>query len=203
MKRVTFLIFALSFVVLICLIYISKKGVGLRAATLIRPTEVESLSVIAEAVTTRLFPEFKEHEIFIFGSDRDGKYRDLLRHLQKSFEKNYQEKVTTDNEVQTLKDCPKNCWIFVPEYLANELGENSFINRQIKPLGRTYLGITIIEFDRDEVVPSDCESEQRLSFDCMRGLSIHDAKRKMKSTEKKYFFLRQYNAKDVFLFIEK
>jgi hypothetical protein len=60
-----------------------------------------------------------------------------------------------------------------------------------------------VPFYNNELVPDLCENQKRLTIDCLIPLSVRDVKKKIKDPTQLYFFLRKYNDRDYFLFVQQ
>ncbi|MNT70179.1 hypothetical protein D3C72_2085370 [compost metagenome] len=49
----------------------------------------------------------------------------------------------------------------------------------------------------------ECDAQQRLHLDCLVPVSIREVQKKIKDPSKLHFFLRKYNERDYFLFVQK
>lgn len=136
------------------------------------------------------------------GLPPNKKARAFLMELKSAFERLTEDTVQLVPAAQDLEACEGNCWFVLPPVSSNELSDNPFIEKYIRPLKKNYFNLTLMEFDRDVEVPTHCEEQQHLSWLCLRNLSVSQSKRKFK-TEEKHFFLKQYKLRDYFLFIEK
>jgi hypothetical protein len=210
MKKI-YLIFGIVFAIITaCMIYLVKSGVGLRSAPLIRPTVMSpDHSNIAAHVVLRLFPELQEAHYIVWGvlpQTEDSQM--LLTNFLKEYEKTFHmpARIILDAEsvdTNEILNCAKPCWLLVNKDKANELSSNDFIEKKIQPLNQSYINITVVPFDNTEVVPEKCDSEKRVTADCITPLSVREVQKYLKKApEQLHFFMRKYNEKDYFLFIQ-
>lgn len=204
-------IFTLVFLIISgCMIYLVKKGVSLRTEPLIKPTAIAAdQRNIATHVVLRLFPEMQSTHYILWGilpQNEDNQL--LLTHFMEEYYKAFHTPVSIIQNGesatnQEIANCKKPCWILLPATSANELSPNKYINEKIQPLGESFFNMTIAPFNGTESVPDFCETQQRISWDCITPLSLRESFRKIKKTDAKYFFLRKYNERDFFLFIQR
>lgn len=210
MKRL-FLILGAAFLIISgCLLYMVVKGIGLRAAPLIRPSEISAdRANIARALVHRLFPEFQGAQDVVWGLLPETELsRDVINGALHEYEQVFGKKVSVlldaaSADEATLRACAPPCWLFLDRHEANELTEHDFLKTRLAPRGLPYINITLVEFPSATVeIPPGCEEEKRLSLRCLVPLVIHESARKMTNPDAKYFFLRQYNERDFFLFLQ-
>lgn len=209
MKRLSILLGAAFVIISGCLIYMVSTGIGLRAAPLIRPSEMSAdRANVPRAVVHRLFPDFQNAAVVVWGVlPETDVSRTLLNGLIQEYEEAFHRKVSVlldaaNADDATLKACAAPCWMFLNRGDANELSEHPFLERRFKPLGVPYFNLTLVEFTAGVEIPDGCNEEKRLSLRCLVPLVIHESARKMKNPDARYFFLRKYNEKDFFLFLQ-
>lgn len=201
MGKVTLGLILASVLVTICLVYLTRSGVSLRPATLIKPTVIKTEQNVTDAVVNRLFPEFKENDTLLIGLPPNKQAAEFLNLLQESYKKHFKKEARIVNGPEELKECKEACWLPLPPSSAHALRTNAFIEDQIKPLDRSYFTMTLFQFSTQEKLPKRCRQQQRLSLTCIRTLSVAEFKRKM-SEDQKYFFMRKYLDKNVFVFMQ-
>ncbi|MGZ3769053.1 MAG: hypothetical protein ACXVCP_00125 [Bdellovibrio sp.] len=197
------------------LIYIIKAGVSIRTAPIIKPSPVGlNLENIPKGVFLRLFPDFQQAYYTIWGLPKGNpEPKKVLDTLKAFYEKDFKTKVhilesenITDNSsasaAETLKNCPQPCWIVQSEKNANELIQNSWIEKNIKVQGKEYFTLTWINFSRNPDVPDHCLKEKRLDLECLKVISIVEVQKNMRDPKERYFFVRKYMDRDYFLFVE-
>lgn len=175
---------------------------------LIKPTPIDAnFANVAQSMVLRLFPELQNTHYVIWGilpfTEESQKTFDLMKiDYKKVFHADVQvlegDKVSSDD----IKACAKPCWILLPIEKAHELEPNLFIDENIKKNSDSYINISWINFEREQNVSDECVHEHRLSYSCIKPVSVKEVERKMKSPHR-YFFLRKYNEKDLFLFVQK
>lgn len=192
-----------------CLIYLMSSQISLRPATLIKPSVADDdLKNVAQGVALRMFPEFQSSHYILWGIKPPlGDEEKLFVLIQQEYERIFHLKVQIiDNPDQVtegdLQNCPKPCWLLIDKSHANELSRNEFIEKKLRPLARPYINLTLLPFDLGVKAPSHCLSEKRLSLECLISLSSEASERKIK-TNHRYFFLKKYNEKDFFLFLQE
>lgn len=209
MKKIIALLTIAFLIITACIIYLITSGVSIRAATLIRPSAIgPQLQNIAKGITVRLAPELQNSQIVVWGLDLQNlENQEVLNSTQIEFERIYQKKVQIiadahQKDLQELKACHEVCWLLVPPGQAHQLESNPLIESQIKSLQKTFFTLTLIPFQKVEEVPQNCIDQKRLSFECLKLVSVHEAQRKMKDPNQRYFFMKKYLDLDYFLFIQ-
>ncbi|MFS4459233.1 hypothetical protein [Bdellovibrio sp. HCB2-146] len=209
MKKIGFLLGGAFVIITVCMLYLVRKGISLRTAPLIKPTEISTdRHNIAEHLVLRLFPELQSNDIILWGIlPENAESQALVQMAASDYERMFKTPVhfISNAESATLQDfqnCKKPCWILLAKDKANELTPNEFIDKNIQPLNRPYITLTLVNFTGAEEVTDACENQHRLHLDCLVPLSVRDAKKKMKDPNKLYFFLRKYNDRDYFLFTQ-
>ncbi|QDK43921.1 hypothetical protein DOM22_01455 [Bdellovibrio sp. ZAP7] len=210
MKKI-FTILGLVFIIItFCMIYLVRKGVSLRSEPLIRPTVISAdQRNIASHTVLRIFPDLQQNHYVIWGVLPETPDTQLLMtHFMEEYYKKLQIPVHIiqnglEASTEEIQNCPKPCWIKMPHDQANELSANKFISSKIEPTQKAHITITTMPFNGDEVVPEYCDQQQRLTLDCVTPVSVREIHRKMKDPKQLYFFLRKYNDRDFFLFVQK
>lgn len=210
MKLIYGLFASASLVITICLFIILKNGASIRAAPLIRPTALgPNIEKLSEHLSLRLFPDLQSSHYWIWGVDPSNSEATqtielMISNYQKQFNQTVNRLKLTDNMTpEDIFRCEKPCWIFTTPEKSNELRENNFIRTQIASTQREYRTITWMDFERIQSVPQHCVDEKLLSLECMKIVSVHDAEKKMKDTNQRYFFLKKYLDHDLFIFVQK
>lgn len=210
MKRLTVLLILGFALIAACMIYLVKNGISLRSAPLISPSVMDDdMTNVGDALVSRLFPDLQtDHDMVLGLLPETDESRALLQKAAAAHERIFGRKpnLIADGERATdeeLRTCEKSCWILVDRARANEMTPNDFIERRLKPLGRTYFTVTWVPFRPGAEVTTECLQEKRLTLDCIVPLSIHEARKKMRDPSKRYFFLRKYNESDHFLFTQE
>jgi hypothetical protein len=191
------------------MIYLLTNGISLHMATLIKPSVASSdLKNVAQALVLRMYPEFQSSHYILWGrlpevEDEGALFLLIKEEYQRIFHRNVQLiPDASKSTIEELKSCASPCWIFTAKDRANELEPNEFINGYIKPLSQPYINVTIIPFATGVKAPAACLNEKRLKLECLTALAIEGAERKIKTSDR-YFFLKKYNEKDFFLFIQE
>ena len=203
-------IFVLVFVVIsACMLYLLRSGVGLRSAPLIKPTVIGSdTRIIANHTVKRLFPEMQQAHYIVWGVQPETDDSQLLMtYFLDEYQKTFHNparilKNAESLSSQEISQCEKPCWLLISKNLANELTPNKFIEEKIAPLKKEFINITFLNFSRDEKVSEKCDQEQRLTLDCVVPVSVREVTKRLKDPSQRYFFLRKYNDRDFFLFIQ-
>lgn len=198
MKKVTWLLMGLCFLITAAMVSLFRSGISLRAATLIKPSELNSVNEVTEALVVRLYPEFQSKKILLVAPSAQTK--DWAIPFLVSLRERLQ-KTPLAGEIKfaiSPNECEKKCVFYnptdnsVPEKFQTELTkEDSSVFR-----------LHLWEFSRNETWKPECESMQRLNEECIRAVSIRESLRKMKDPSKKYFFLKKYNHNEYYLFLE-
>ncbi|WP_413559531.1 hypothetical protein [Bdellovibrio sp. HCB209] len=210
MKKIFAILGLVSIVITFCMIYLVRKGVSLRSEPLIRPTVISAdQRNIASHTVLRIFPELQNVDYIVWGVlPETGDNQLLMTHFVEEYYKKLQfpPQVIQDGtkaSAEEIAKCSRPCWIKMPHDSANELIPNPFFAEKIKPLNKNYLTVTVMPFNGDEVVPDYCDQQKRISLECITPVSVREIHRKMKDPKQLYFFLRKYNDRDFFLFVQK
>ncbi|MDG0815503.1 hypothetical protein [Bdellovibrio svalbardensis] len=206
MKKIIAMLSLASLIIMGAMIYLVKKGVSLRADTLIKPSEISTNDTnVSHAVAYRLFPDFQSHDMIIVGvPEEDSRLQVLAEQIAIEAEKLLGQPIHRAADKMHLQDCGKLCWVKVKPEEAQELEKNSYIPSVIQPLGRTYFTLNLLEFSGyDAEALSACEQEKRLDLKCLVTLSVKQAERKMKDPNKRYFFMKKYEDRGNYLLLQK
>lgn len=210
MKKVATLIVLSLLVISACIIYLVYSGISLRPAQLIKPSVMSpDKSNVASSLVLRLFQELQSTHYILWGViPETEESRKILDQAAKEYEKVFHKSVQFIRDAENVSPeillaCMKPCWLLVSKKNANQLEINNFIEKQLNPLQRVFISLTIISFQGNEVVSDECNSQKKLKLNCLIPVSIREVQRKMKDTSKSYFFLNRYNEKDYFLFIQQ
>ena len=202
-KLVVVLIAAFS-IITACMIYLIREGVSLRLGRVIEPTLISlGETEISRGVVSRLTPVFAEAKYVVFGIDKeDPQVQKFLESLQGQYKNAFKDAPQLVNlESQTLEQCKSRCWVISVPGESSHLQASDLLTK-IELTGEKYFTISILRFDRSIEVPKHCETEKRITIDCVTPLAVREARRKFK-TESAYFFARSYNDKDYFFFMEQ
>lgn len=201
-KLIVVLVAAFS-IITACMIYLIKAGVSLRLGRVIEPTPMSlSNTEISRAIISRLMPVFQPSKFVLFGIDKeDEKVRMLVQSLEVEFKSAFgsQPQIVTSDSAE-FSNCKKPCWIMSSPGDSTHLQKSELIE-MLQRTGESYFTLSVLRFDRDTVVPKHCEVEKRITIDCVTPLAVREARRKIKQ-DSPYFFMRNYNEKDYFLFLE-
>jgi hypothetical protein len=205
MKKVTFGIIVLVLVIGGVMGSLVTRGISLRVATLIKPSELYSSQQVAMALASRLFPELQSKKWLIYSikedpaADNSAFAREILVQLLKETQKSpvgeYQVRVAEE-------ECEGHC-VFLDETLQTEKIYNEFFAKRLEEEKSDVFRLSVNQFSPNEPFPQECESMQRLNEKCIRAISIRDSLRKMKDPSKKYFFLKKYNHNQYYLFFQR
>jgi len=177
--------------------FLVKKGVALRPAGVIAPTEIGINSeLIGKSIALRLFPDFQTAKNVIWHMDIEA---EPYTHIPETVLSHYQ----TNNKPSFYdlrkappSHCSENCWYV--HALSTPLPEALLQKMKTEPSVEIYVQY----FERGEEVPELCESEKILEFKCVRPVSVREVRKKIK-TPVPYFFMRRYLDSQFYLFIEK
>ncbi len=165
MKKVTVLIIAAALLIVGCLLYLLRTGIGLSPALLIKPSTFTQESVIAPAVVQRLFPQLSQYKNWVIrtqGSSREQ-----------------------DSELLTKLLLQKH-----PQLL---LQSNSGLPLEDELKSSAQKIISVERFKATEFsLSSECNNKKRLNYRCFVEVSLHKSRRKMKNKSKKYFLMTSY-----------
>lgn len=212
MKKVTGLLILASLVIAGCMIYLLSRGGSLRSAVMIRPSVLhETMDETARGVFARLFPDFQNRQLLVIGVDEPSpRVQEFIAKLKTQSEAFHKNKIITYDDEQLLtaapviSDCNKNCWVITETQSTSDIAPMPSVLELAGLAEKDRFTISIIEFsDYDQSVIAQCEEQKRLTLDCLKNLAIKEAQRKMKDPAKKYFFMRQYNTRDYFLFFQR
>ncbi len=187
------------------MISLVTRGISLRVATLIKPSEFYSSKQVAVALVARLFPELQSKKWLVYSikensdTNQSATAREILVELLKETQKSpvgeYQVRVGEE-------ECEKHC-VFLDETAQTEKIYKEFFAKQLAEENSNVFRLSVSQFSPNEPYPKECESMQRLDEKCIRAISIRDSLRKMKDPAKKYFFLKKYNHNQYYLYIQK
>jgi hypothetical protein len=199
-KKIRVLLIVMILIITGCMLYLLSRGISLRTATLIKPSEMNSLKQVAQALTVRLYPELQSKSWLIYkASPESSRARELLV----NFLVDIKTTPLTNYEIKTsAEDCMSHCLFINETEQSNEIYKKAFAEKLTMERSQIFR-LNVIEFDRTENFIEECDSMQRLDEKCIRSLAIRDSLRKMKDPTKKYFFLKKYNHNDYYIFLEK
>ncbi len=181
-----------------CLVYLFTSGISLRFARLIKPsTVIDQGEQAAEAVILRMFAELSEHNVLIISVPHENSETSkLVEFLKSSYQRQFKKTPQVVESVLQLQNCTGPCW-WVDSRILSSLGEEL---PELKALNKNYL--VIYDYLQNTQPSQKCKSMQRLDWACLRDLSIHQASRKIKTTDR-HFFLNKYKDDNFFWFIGK
>lgn len=210
MKKIAAVIVVCTLIISACIVYLVRFGIGLRPAPLIQPSVMtDDQSNVASAVMLRLFKELQDNDYIVLGVlPETEESKKIINQAAKEYEKIFHKTVHFINDaenagIESLLSCKKPCWLLISEKKANHLDANSLIDKQPYSFIKTFFTLTFVSFHKNIEVPKECDDQKRLSLDCLIPVSIRGVRRKMRDSQKRYFFLQKYDEKDYFLFIEK
>lgn len=203
-------ILTIGFIVITtCIVYILKTGISVRTEPIIKPSIISpNFENVPQGLFLRLFPDIQQAHYVLWGvSQNSPEVQKTFAIMKKHYEKEFKIPVHfiydgSASNAEEIEKCPKPCWIYLPENAAHALKPNSWIQKNIKPLGREYFTLTWVSFSRDTMAPDYCLKEKKLDFECLKSVSIQEVERKMTDPKKRYFFARKYMDRDYFLFVE-
>lgn len=210
MNRVNILIITGLVVITACMGYLIYRGISLRSAPLIQPSVVDAdLKNVAHSTVQRLHREFEDAHYVVIGllpeTVESGK---ILRMMADEYEKVFSRtvKIVEDNAALTpeiLEACEKPCWILTGRDQAHALGEKSQLRGWLEARSGKTMSISLLSYTGNEEVSAFCHEQKRLTFECLRPVSVREVRRRMKKPAERYFFMRQYLENDFFLFIQE
>ena len=210
MKKVYYILGIASVIIMGCMLYLAQKGVVLKTEPLIKPAAIDAqFKSVSFGVIHRLFPNFQTAKYVIWGigpaTADESNILGLLQaeHFQKLGKLPTILQIDDSTKMEDLQNCAMPCWLLVEKDKASELPMNPRLSAIRQALGENYISITILEFERDMPVPEICETEKRLEFDCILPTSVREVRRRFKDDAIRYFFMRRYNDKDHFLFLQR
>lgn len=211
MKKIIFVLCFASVIMIGVLIFLVQNGISLRSAPIIRPSLMTSDQTnVAHSIVLRLFPDFQTSDYVVIGLDpQSAKTMTLVQLLKNEYEQVFKKTVSFLSDSPTLtteefSKCSPPCWFLTTQDKANELTQKLPLARfHHKESERSSFNLTLLQFQRDLEVPPPCVEEKRLSFECLIPLSVHEARRRMTDPSGRYFFVRKYNERDYFIFMEK
>lgn len=199
----TLLLILAGLLISACMVFLAFRGVSLRTATLIRPSVVPEDAALARAVAGRLFAEWKDHEIVVVADPAGEWSRRVSAELKLAVAEVSGKTLSVANTSMEPASCADLCWLEAPSDEALDLAPRSLLSERVRPSGRPYLTLHFVEFsDFEREIIADCERERRLDFRCLKALAIRESRRRMKNPDARYFFLRKYNHRDYFLFLQ-
>lgn len=192
------------------MVNLTRGGVSIRSAPIIGPSpQGAEYKNVAVGVVTRLFPDFQQAGYVVIGRASDLKMGpQIINDLKLAFEAQFKQNVRliaddTNLTLETLANCEKPCWILTSENQANELSENNRLPKMLDSLKSVnHFHLTLIPFSKVPNPSEACIAEKRLSLSCLIELSIHEVSKKFKDPMVSYFFMRKYQDRDYFLFIQ-
>lgn len=205
------ILFGLFFVMASAImINLTRGGVSIRSAPIISPSpQGFELKNVATSVVLRLFPDFQTANFVVIGYPADLKAAtQIVNDLKLDYEKNFRQSVSMlvdDGKLtsEQLFQCHQPCWILTAETKANELTEENKIPKMLSEVPNfKHFHLTLIPFLEISEPTAECIAEQRLGLNCLIQLSIHQVRKKMKDPNESYFFMRKYQDRDYFLFIQ-
>lgn len=210
MKKVYVILGAAFAIIAGCMLYLVWEGVSLRTEPIIKPSPIDGeYKNISFGVIHRLFPDFQKSDYVVWGmapyTSEEAKILELLQdeYLVQLSLKPTLLKMTDKTTAEELKACAKPCWIITDKNLASDLGVNPLLAQIKMALGENYFSVTLLEFELGVKVPPECEAEKRLDYPCILPVSVREVRRRMDEDGPRYFFMRRYNEKDTFLFLQK
>lgn len=202
-KKIFALLILAGFIITACMLYLVFSGVSLRPATLIRPSPHQDPSATARATAQRLFAEFRSHQLVLASAEGPNGLGAEILDLVQAFAPEISGHPVVERSMSEGLDGCEFCWIRTPPTEALDLAPGRYLTSTIIPSGLPYMTLNVLEFsDPHAPVPPDCETLQRLDLRCLKALAIRESVRKMKDPKQRYFFLRKYNHRDFFLFVQ-
>lgn len=194
----------------VIMLKLTLDGVSIRSAPIISPSpQGTEYKNVASSVVNRLFPDFQMADVVLIGSPTDLKSGpQIIDDLKSNYIKQFRKAVTLladDGNLteEMISQCEKPCWILTSDARANELSEYNAIPQILNSMKNVrHFHITLISFFGVPEPTPDCIAEKRLSLQCLIPLSIHEVRKKFKDPSVDYFFMRKYQDRDYFLFIQ-
>ncbi|NUN06520.1 MAG: hypothetical protein HUU57_12245 [Bdellovibrio sp.] len=192
------------------MIKVTHDGVSIRSAPIISPSpQGDAGKNISVAVVTRLFPDFQNASYVTIGSPTDMDLGvQVINDLKSTYEGQFKKNVTLLKDdgqlsLEKIAQCAIPCWILTSETQAHELSNQNPIPQILNTLqGIEHFSLTLIPFSNVPETTEECVAEKRLSLHCIIPLSIHQVRKKFKDPAVAYFFMRKYQDRDYFLFIQ-
>lgn len=192
------------------MIKVTRDGVSIRSAPIISPSpQGEAGKNISVAVVTRLFPDFQNASYVVVGSPADmTSAEQIINDLKVAYEGQFKKSITLLKDdgqlnLEKIAQCAIPCWILTSETQAHELSNENPVPQILNKLeGIQHFSLTLIPFSNVPETSEECVAEKRLSLHCIIPLSIHQVRKKFKDPAIAYFFMRKYQDRDYFLFIQ-
>lgn len=192
------------------LIKLTREGVSIRSAPIIAPSpQGVGSSNVAKSLVKRLFPDFQMAQYVVLGrASGFDMGTQIIKDLKIKYEEEFRKTVTLliDNgnlDAEAIAKCLQPCWILTSETQANELAEPQRIPMILNSMTKiSHFHITFIPFSNIPSPPQDCIDKKRLTLSCLISLSIHEVSKKFKNPAVSYFFMRKYQDRDYFLFLQ-
>lgn len=204
MKKVTLGIFAMVLVIAGVMSSLVNRGISLRVATLIKPSEFYSSKQVAIAMAARLFPELQSKKwlIYSINENSESKHSTIAREVFVELLNETKNSPVGEYQVRVAEDeCDKHC-VFLDETSQTQQISNELFAKRLDEEKSDVFRLSVSQFSPSEEFPAECETMQRLNEMCIRAISIRDSLRKMKDPSKKYFFLKKYNHNQYYLFFQ-
>lgn len=209
MKKISALIILIASIITACMFYLVFTGISLRSAPLIQPSIISGdYRNIATGLIHRLFHELQDAHYILWGVLPETKESKLILELvAEEYQKTFHQSIqiiddTISSSSKKIRNCTKPCWLLISDTKAHQLERNNFIENFFVSPEESFITLTVVLFNRDAAVSTECETQKRLNLNCLISVSIREVRRKMKDLKQRYFFLRKYNENDFFLFIE-
>lgn len=194
----------------VIMIKITHDGTSIRSAPIIGPSpQGEEYKNVGRSVVNRLFPDFQSSNYVLIGAPVDLQMApQIINDIKTGYEKQFHKNVTilTADEnlsAEVITQCQQPCWIMTSETQANELSVDNKIPQMLNKIeNANHFHLTIVPFSGVPEPSEECVAEQRLSLKCIIPLSIHQVRKKFKDPAVSYFFMRKYQDRDYFLFIQ-
>lgn len=210
MKKIIIFFVVFCVVASVIMVKLTRGGVSIRSAPIIgaspQGTEYKN---IAPAVLNRLFPDFQMANYVVIGSAANLKMGpQIINDLKIRYEEQFKKTVTLifDDQKMTeesILNCVQPCWILTSETQAHELSVENKIPQILKKHENIkHFHMTLIPFSKVVEPTQECIAEKRLDLECLIQLSIHEVSKKFKDRTVSYFFMRKYQDRDYFLFIQ-
>jgi hypothetical protein len=169
---------------------------------------------VARSLVARLHPELKSAKVIYWGVSEDNQVWNSLRtQIEEHVESMLGQKPAIldlrklqdplESQAQAIRACPKPCWVILSDNEAHFLSEDSRAALLDKLVQEQAITLNLLRLDRNLEIPESCLDEKRVSRACIAAVVTKDSARKFKEENKRYFFLRRYNDRDHFLFVER
>lgn len=179
------------------MIFLLKKGVALRTAGVIAPTEFTlKPELIGKSIAGRLFPDFQTAKNVIWYIEPEEEPFVSVPEIALRYYQTTSKPELIDLRKTDLVKCDENCWYV--QSAQRPLSDDILKKVKTQPSIEIYIQY----FDRNGAVTEVCENEKILELKCIGPVSAREVRRKLK-TSAPHFFMRRYLDSQFYLFVEK